>query len=251
MNAIIAGHAIAYAPGYATPAPVNGHRVTGLTREAYICQVRTLAVSRLLNLEHRDKLGQAKLVYGAGTGAYRGICYYDAWKNGSTHSFIEIAATGEESALQLAGTTVHELGHALAWLEQKGINVGHGGDWKEACGRLGLTARSASGQAYEVADFEATLWAAIVVLGEPDDGAPNFIGMGGPSWLTGMIAGTARPCPMGKGSRGGKFGPGTGSRLRLWECACPVKVRVASDTFEATCKRCGTDFARVEVEVPA
>lgn len=37
-----------------------------------------------------------------------------------------------------------------------------------------------------------------------------------------------------------------GSRLRLWECGCPVKVRVASDEFEATCKVCGKDFEKVE-----
>lgn len=35
-----------------------------------------------------------------------------------------------------------------------------------------------------------------------------------------------------------------GSRLRLWECACPVKVRVASDHFAATCDDCDTPFER-------
>lgn len=35
-----------------------------------------------------------------------------------------------------------------------------------------------------------------------------------------------------------------GSRLRLWECACPVKVRVASDTFAAHCDDCRTPFVR-------
>lgn len=33
-----------------------------------------------------------------------------------------------------------------------------------------------------------------------------------------------------------------GSRLHLYECACPVKVRVASDTFHATCNDCGEAF---------
>lgn len=33
-----------------------------------------------------------------------------------------------------------------------------------------------------------------------------------------------------------------GSRLRLWECACPVKVRVASDDFNASCGDCGSPF---------
>lgn len=34
------------------------------------------------------------------------------------------------------------------------------------------------------------------------------------------------------------------TRLRLWECICPVKVRVASDTFSATCNECGDTFER-------
>lgn len=33
-----------------------------------------------------------------------------------------------------------------------------------------------------------------------------------------------------------------GSRLRLWVCPCPVRVRVASDEFDATCNRCGSLF---------
>jgi len=37
---------------------------------------------------------------------------------------------------------------------------------------------------------------------------------------------------------------GGGTRLRLWECSCPVKVRVASDTFDATCNRCEDPFIR-------
>jgi hypothetical protein len=34
------------------------------------------------------------------------------------------------------------------------------------------------------------------------------------------------------------------TRLRLYECACPVKVRVASDSFDATCNDCGDAFER-------
>lgn len=29
-----------------------------------------------------------------------------------------------------------------------------------------------------------------------------------------------------------------------WQCDCEVKVRVASDQFEATCNRCGSRFTR-------
>lgn len=35
-----------------------------------------------------------------------------------------------------------------------------------------------------------------------------------------------------------------GSRLRLWECGCGVKVRIASDDFHATCDDCGEAFER-------
>ncbi len=34
------------------------------------------------------------------------------------------------------------------------------------------------------------------------------------------------------------------TRLRLWECACHVKVRVASDAFNATCNECGRRFMK-------
>jgi hypothetical protein len=39
-----------------------------------------------------------------------------------------------------------------------------------------------------------------------------------------------------------------GSRLRLYECSCdpPVKVRVASNEFDATCNRCESNFTLVE-----
>jgi hypothetical protein len=35
-----------------------------------------------------------------------------------------------------------------------------------------------------------------------------------------------------------------GSRYRLWECACPVKVRVASDAFAAHCDVCRRPFVK-------
>jgi hypothetical protein len=34
------------------------------------------------------------------------------------------------------------------------------------------------------------------------------------------------------------------TRLRLWACECPVRVRVASDQFNATCNECGCRFRR-------
>jgi len=35
-----------------------------------------------------------------------------------------------------------------------------------------------------------------------------------------------------------------GSRLRLWECPCGIKVRVSSDDFQATCGLCDEAFER-------
>lgn len=37
---------------------------------------------------------------------------------------------------------------------------------------------------------------------------------------------------------------GAGSRLRLYVCGCPVRVRVASDNFDAVCNVCGQEFIR-------
>lgn len=42
-----------------------------------------------------------------------------------------------------------------------------------------------------------------------------------------------------------------GSRLRLWECSCGVKVRVASDHFHATCGDCDSPFERADGAVTA
>lgn len=41
-----------------------------------------------------------------------------------------------------------------------------------------------------------------------------------------------------------------GSRLRLYQCCCdpPVKVRVASDTFQAVCLTCDSEFVQIVKE---
>src|SRR5262249_54357460 len=147
-------------------------------------------------------------------------------------------ATGEESNVQLAGTTIHELGHVLA-----GPGVGHGPEWRKASHTLGLTITSAAGQAYAPKHFAPDVWAAIEQLAFPTDGLPSFRTTRGPVAPKAKL----RPCPMGLGTRGGRSrGPGSGSRLRLWECACtpPVKVRVARDDFDATCNVCGRVYTR-------
>lgn len=216
------------------------------THERFVHGVRDLILSSAqLSGPERDLLAHTKLVYGTGMGgSYRGVTCYGAWRNGRNGGprevpVVEIAAIAEESWLQLAGTTLHELAHVLAY--------GHGHDvtWKELCVRLGFTRRpDAAGQVYTWDLFRPGLaWDVARMARVMADGRPSF-------WAGGTGRTLApRPCGAGVGTRGGKSrGAGSGSRLRLWECSCepPVKVRVASDDFQATCKRCGEPFTRPE-----
>ncbi|MGH2719764.1 MAG: hypothetical protein ACRDJU_14470 [Actinomycetota bacterium] len=167
------------------------------------------------------------------------MCHYGAWKAGDgAVEVVEVAATGEESLVQVAGTTIHELGHVLA-----GMGVGHGKGWKQACERLGLRCALAAGQGYVLAAIAPEIRAEVVRLVDGlVDGRPAFLAAISPI----RVAPKTKPCPAGVGVRGGlSRGAGSGSRLRLWVCECtpkPVKVRVASDDFKATCDLCGAPF---------
>lgn len=101
-------------------APIFGttaqRSIASVTHEAFVHAVRAVVAHRA-SPAIRERLLNVKLVYGAGDGGYRGICYYGAWINGSRHEFVEIAASGEESNIQLAGTTIHELGHVVGGCE--------------------------------------------------------------------------------------------------------------------------------------
>lgn len=214
------------------------------THEQFVQRVRDLVVADALrrntvSQDEAERLSHAKLVYGVGDGTYRGVCHYDAWENGvGTVDVVEIAATAEESWTQLAGTTIHELGHVLA-----GWGAGHGNDWKDAAVRLGFQKRpKAAGQRYFLALISSRLRREFAELAnELADGHPTF------ARIPGFVI-KPRPCSAGTGVRGGKSrGKGSGSRLRLWECECspkPVKVRVASDDFKAHCDECGSAFTR-------
>ena len=214
-----------------------------ITHEAFVHAVRAAVVPRVSDPATRKRLLGAKLVYGGGPAGVRGLCYFDAWQNGSTHDFLEITAIGEESYVQLAGTTVHELAHSLA-----GRECGHGLAWKAAAAVLGLRAAQAAGQAYSPAHFEPSVWSSIEALPHPSDGQPQFSqAASGP-----VLPRRAKPCPLGIGTRGGRSrGAGSGSRLRLWLCGCAEgtpgrKVRVASDNWDATCNRCGRTYQKQE-----
>jgi hypothetical protein len=227
------------------PHPIARSGAPSVTHEAFIHAVRAIVLPRVADESQRTRLMDAKLVYGAGhdTGA-RGVTFYGAWANGVPgHDFLEVCAAGEETTVQIAGTTIHELAHCLA-----GHAAGHGIGWKAAGKVLGLVHAEAAGQSYAPEHFAPDVWAAVEALTTPDDGRPTFASRGtgqGPM----RRPATPRPCPLGVGTRGGRSrGAGSGSRLRLWVCACPspVRVRIASDKFDATCNRCGTAFKRAD-----
>lgn len=212
------------------------------TVETFLAMARDAILNTAdITPEEQAHLGRVKVTYGAGNGTYRGITYFGAWQvaDADATDFVELAATAQESWIQLAGTLLHELGHSLA-----GLGSGHGAEWKTACVRLGFQVRpAAAGQRYWLSLFRPELRQALYVIAQSlRDGTPNF-------WAnlpTGSVT-TVRPCRAGQGTRGGTSrGTGSGSRLRLWECQCerPVKVRVASDSFDATCNLCGAKFER-------
>jgi len=216
------------------------------THEQFIHMVRDAVVARAhvkgtIDDDESAKLNHTKLVYGVGDGSYRGITAYQAWQNGvGKVDVIEIAATGEESWVQLVGTTIHELAHVL-----EGHGAGHEKAWRGGCERLGLKRAKASGTQYRLAQFDPWVREVASTLAKSvGDGRPEFMTITGVRLVVG-----SRPCSQGIGSRGGKSrGKGSGSRLRLYECTgCdhPQKVRVASDTLNATHNDCGTEFVLV------
>ena len=107
--------------------------------EAFISDVAALAIANLPTSD-REKC-DARIVYGVGRLGVRGTTFYDTWSNGDGQKIpiVEVCALHEESLVQVAGTTVHEIGHVLA-----GIGTGHGKDWKIACDRLVLPCRTIS-----------------------------------------------------------------------------------------------------------
>jgi hypothetical protein len=214
------------------------------THETYIRKVAELAI-RLgdLNPTEREQLKAIKLVYGAGPSGTRGVTYYNRWQPNAdqTVPFVEVCAFGQESLVQVCGTTIHELGHVLA-----GHTAGHSKAWVEACARLGLGNIQAAGTEYSWECFEPTLRAKLQALTPPIDGKPQSLAMA-LAGLPGLPVGPVRfkPCGAGIGTRGGKSrGVGSGSRLRLFQCKCGVKVRIASDTFDAKHNPCKSPFKR-------
>lgn len=228
------------------------------THEDYIKDIAIFAVEHAdLNPTERDQLAAIKLVYGSGPSGTRGVTFYSRWKAGEAPAvpFVEVSAFGQESPIQIAGTTLHELAHVLA-----GWGAGHGKGWHDACERLGLLKMQAGGTEYSEANFAPWIWRYIASIEPPSEGQPVASLMGSPGSPLAVPYGFRVPkaikgCQAGIGTRGGKSrGVGSGSRLRLFECACcgkkgqlpaPVKVRIAADVFDAVHKPCKSPFKRV------
>lgn len=212
------------------------------THEQWLHAVREIVATRLVDVLERDKLLGLKLAYGAGPRGVRGSTSYGQWQcsdSGRLTDFLSIMATGEESLPQLAGTLVHELGHAL-------VGPGHGHDsaWKQACARLGLRHVKATNTVYSWAGFDSEVCMVIAALGEPTDGKPKFKEtLGGAA--TGAVAVVVTGCQSGLGTRGGRSrGAGSGSRMRKYVCQCGQIVRAATDTLVAMHIPCGSAFTR-------
>jgi hypothetical protein len=207
-----------------------------LTHEQFIAEVANAAIS-LVPHEERSDLLNAKLTYGAGKSGLRGITYYDKWLTSDDEkaAFVEICSFGESSPVQLAGTTIHELGHVLA-----GFKAGHSKQWKCACEGLGLRRLQAAGTEYKLAMFHPDIRATIVSLIERLEPAKPGQGHFAPT-------GPQKPCSAGTGSRGGvSRGVGSGSRLRKYVCACtpPQIIRASTDTLDCTCNKCASSFTQ-------
>lgn len=202
-----------------------------MNHQQYIEAVRDIAIANLSD-EDRAALRPFKLTYGAGNLMLRGVTYYGLWKNGEPEpeELVEICALGEESLCQLAGTTIHEIGHVLA-----GHKAGHGKDWVDACGKLGLRRVHAAGTYYQPASFTPEVRHAIAALPTPTDGAPTLEKLGLGNVNVGFVGAPPpagykpRPCQSTHGCKGGKSrGTGSGSRHRKAVCpSCGYTIRLS------------------------
>lgn len=130
-------------------------------------------------------------------------------RDGKAHIFISPERDGTEAVAILA-TVLHELIHA-----SDGCVSGHRGAFAKACKAVGLQ------KPYTSSSPDATLTARLNALSVKLGPFPH---------AALVPINETRP----------------GSRLRLWMCHCPVKIRVASDHLDVTCNDCGEQFERAQ-----
>lgn len=207
------------------------------THEQYIHSIRDIAAAHCPAAAVR--LNAIKLTYGAGNPQLRGVTYYERWAQGDDSAVltphVEVCAFGQSSFIQLAGTTIHELGHVIA-----GYGVGHGKEWKLACEMLGLRKAMAAGQVYQRAQLVAPIRHAIAALPLPSDGVPvSMLGRAAQGAI-GIVPTIPKPCSMGIGTKGGKSrGVGSGSRMLKTECIeCGYTARVSAKWLAVGAPHC-------------
>jgi hypothetical protein len=198
--------------------------MTVYTHENFIADIVAMVRDRL-NEEDKAALDGVKIVYGAGSRRTRGVTYYGAWDTGEKKvPLIEICAFAQRDRVQVAGTTIHEIGHVLA-----GFEAAHGKDWKAACERAGLRRIKAAGTNYVMAMIEPELRQAIAALPDPQEGDPAQRGGLDAGALLKMFKGTLGGCTAGHGAKGGTSrGAGSGSRMVKMTCLeCGYVARAA------------------------
>jgi hypothetical protein len=147
---------------------------------------------------------------GGRAGARPGECWPpNAARDGKAHIFVSPIRDGSESTAILT-TVLHELIHAAV-----GTEHGHRGPFARAAKAAGLQKPYTSSTGTDET-LTRRLNALAAELGPLPHGA--------------LV-------PAERGQR-------PGSRLRLYECECRVKVRVASDDFHARCEDCRGLFER-------
>jgi hypothetical protein len=221
----VAKHQLSLSKGWKRPYSGANAASQGLSHEAFVRAVAELGIGLLAD-EEKQAAGKAKIAYGAGQAGLRGITYFQRWLDNKDEqiAFVEVCAHGEENPVQLAGTTLHEMGHVLA-----GPMAGHDKAWKLACERLGLRRIKAAGTAYTLSMFDSRIRSQVAeLIIRINDGSPHIPGLVGLQKI--------RPCSQGIGVRGGKSrGAGSGSRLRKYVCAhCGQILRASTDTLRAT-----------------
>lgn len=198
-----------------------------MTHEQYIATVRDVAVKKSkITSKEKELLNKIKLVYGH-------ACH-ESWQDTDEKTcVVQVCLNAEESLLQLAGTTLHELGHVIA-----GHEAAHGLEWKAACRKLGLPGARAVGTNYDDADmFSFDMLVAIKAIPEPTDGSPV---------KTFEIRGL---CGQGIGTRGGKSrGAGSGSRMKKLECPkCGYAARTTKKWIEVGLPTCPCGMKMIDL----
>lgn len=204
------------------------------TREGWL-----MAAVDLLRPEFAKRgqpLGKVRVAHGFPTVARAlGECWADSVSRDATREIFTTPAC--DNAADLLFILTHELVHAAL-----PAGVGHGRPWAKLAESFGMvhgpggTYVGNGGPAFKLF-CEPLLWElgpfphASMNIGRPGSGVDGWPGLGG----IGGGCGGSRTKPKAKQQ----------ARLRLWECDCnpkPVKVRVASDHFEAHCDHCGSAF---------